>query len=225
MLSLILTMEDEVVLADFGLSMFCIRVKIALAEKGVKFELKEEDLIHTKSPLLLEMNPVHKKVPVLIHNGKPIAESLIILHYIDEFWNDKSPLLPTDPYQRAQARFWADFVDNKVHEVAKKIWTGKVDEHEAEKKELIGNLKKLEEVVGDKPYFGGDTFGFVDVALIPFYKWFSTYEKVGKLKLDFPKLVTWANKCLERESVSKFLSDEKDVYDFVLAHRKRIGVD
>ncbi|XP_020226741.1 probable glutathione S-transferase [Cajanus cajan] len=218
-------MGDEVVLLDFGLSMFCIRVKIALAEKGVKYEMKEEDLVNTKSPLLLQSNPVHKKVPVLLHNGKPISESLIILEYIDEFWKDKAPLLPIDPYHRSQARFWADFVDNKVHEVAKKIWTGKVDEHEAEKKELIENLKQLEEALGDKPYFGGETFGFVDIALIPFYKWFSTYEKVGKFKLDYPKLVVWANRCFERESVSQFISDEKDVYDFVLSHRKRLGVD
>lgn len=218
-------MGDEVVLLDFHLSMFGIRVRIALAEKGVKYEYKEEDIVNTKSALLLQMNPIHKKIPVLIHNGKPICESLIIVEYIDEVWKDKNPLLPTDSYQRAQARFWADFVDNEVHEVAKKIWTGKVGEHEKEKEKLIFNLKKLEEVLGDKPYFGGDTFGFLDIALIPFLKWFSTYEAVGNMKLDYPKLIEWGRRCLERESVSKFLSDEKEVYDFVLMYRKKIGVD
>jgi glutathione S-transferase len=44
------------------------------------------------------MNPVHKKIPVLIHNGKPIAESLIAVQYIDEVWNDKSSLLPSVQY-------------------------------------------------------------------------------------------------------------------------------
>ena len=106
-------MADEVVLLDFWPSMFGMRVRIALAEKGIKYEYKDEDL-RNKSPLLLEMNPIHKKIPVLIHNGKPVCESLIILQYIDEVWNDKSRFLPSDPYQRAQARFWADFVDKKV---------------------------------------------------------------------------------------------------------------
>jgi glutathione S-transferase len=58
---------------------------------------------------------IYKKIPVLIHDGKPISESLIIVQYIDEVWSDKAPLLPSDPYQRAQAHFWADFIDKKVY--------------------------------------------------------------------------------------------------------------
>jgi glutathione S-transferase len=107
-------MADEVVLLGFWPSMFGIRAMIALAEKGIKYEYKEEDIWNNKSELLLKMNPVHKKIPVLIHNGKPVCESLIIVQYVDEVWKDRSPLLPSDPYQRAQARFWADFVDKKV---------------------------------------------------------------------------------------------------------------
>ena len=107
-------MADEVVLLDFWPSPFGMRVRIALAEKGIKYENKEEDL-RNKSPLLLQMNPVHKKIPVLIHNGKPICESLAALQYIDEVWHDRPPLLPSDPYQRAQARFWADYVEKKVN--------------------------------------------------------------------------------------------------------------
>lgn len=105
--------NDEVVLLDFWASMFGMRVRIALAEKCVKYEYVEEDL-RNKSPLLLKSNPIFKKIPVLLHNGKPVCESLIIVQYIDEVWSDKAPLLPVDPYHRAQARFWADFIDKKV---------------------------------------------------------------------------------------------------------------
>lgn len=108
-------MADELILLDLWASPFGMRCRIALAEKGVKYESREEeDLVHNKSALLLQMNPVHKKVPVLIHNGKPICESTIIVQYIDEVWKNKAPLLPADPYQRAQARFWVDYVDKKV---------------------------------------------------------------------------------------------------------------
>ena len=87
------TMADEIILLDFWPSMFGMKVRIALAEKGLKYEYRDEDLFN-KGPLLLEMNPIHKKIPVLIHNGKPICESQIIVQYIDEVWKDKSPLLP-----------------------------------------------------------------------------------------------------------------------------------
>ncbi|KAL2943498.1 Glutathione S-transferase U22 [Bienertia sinuspersici] len=106
-------MANEVVLLDFWPSPFGMRVRIALAEKGVSYEYRDEDL-RNKSELLLKMNPVHKKIPVLVHNNKPICESLIIVQYVDEVWADKAPLLPSEPYPRAQARFWADFVEKKV---------------------------------------------------------------------------------------------------------------
>ena len=57
---------------------------------------------------------MNKQLPVLIHRGKPICESLIIVEYIDEVWNHKSPLLPSDPYKRAHARFWGDYIEKKV---------------------------------------------------------------------------------------------------------------
>ena len=105
--------QGKVVLLDFWPSSFGMRVRIALAEKGIEYEAKEENLAD-KSPLLLESNPVHKKIPVLIHNGKPVCESLNIVEYIDEVWSHKSPLLPFDPYERVQAKFWTDYVDKKV---------------------------------------------------------------------------------------------------------------
>ncbi|KAA8526673.1 hypothetical protein F0562_008124 [Nyssa sinensis] len=219
-------MANEVVLLDALASMFGMRARVALAEKGIEYEYREEDLMN-KGELLLKMNPVHKKIPVLIHNGKPVCESLIIVQYIDEVWKDKAPLLPSDPYQRAQARFWADYVDKKVYDAGRRIWTTKGGEElEAAKKDFIESLKVLEGVLGNEPYFGGKTFGFVDIAFVTFSTWFLAYETCGNfsIEVECPKLIEWVKRCMEKESVSKSLPDPHKICDFVATWRKKHGV-
>eukprot|EP00268_Persea_americana_P041505 TRINITY_DN41384_c0_g2_i1.p1 TRINITY_DN41384_c0_g2~~TRINITY_DN41384_c0_g2_i1.p1 ORF type:complete len:223 (+),score=43.91 TRINITY_DN41384_c0_g2_i1:83-751(+) len=222
-------MADEVVVLDVWASAFGCRVRIALAEKGVEYEYKEENLAD-KSPLLLKSNPVHKKIPVLIHDGRPICESLIILEYIDEAWKHKAaPLMPQDPYQRANARFWADFTDKKIPDCGSRIWRNKGHAREAATKEFIENLKLLEGELGEKSYFGGESFGFMDIVLISYYSWFYTYETHGNFAIEkeCPKLMVWINKCKERDSVSKTfaVADPHRVYEYVAMLKKKLGIE
>ncbi|CAA2982784.1 probable glutathione S-transferase [Olea europaea subsp. europaea] len=216
-------MGDEVTLLDLWSSPFAMRVRIALKEKGIDYEAREEDLSN-KSPLLFNMNPVHKQVPVLIHNGKPVCESIIIVQYIDDVWKDKAPLLPSHPYERARARFWADYVDKKIYGTGKLVWAATDEVQAAAKEELIECFKLLESEVGEKPYFGGNTFGLVDVALIPFYSWFYALETCGNLSLidECPKLVAWAKRCMQRDSVSKSLPDQYKIYQHLLELKKKL---
>ncbi|XP_077243761.1 putative glutathione S-transferase [Tasmannia lanceolata] len=218
-------MAGKILLLNMWASPFGMRVIIALDEKGVKYEYKEENL-REKSPLLLKSNPVYKKIPVLIHNEKPVCESLIIVQYIDEVWPEKSPLLPKHPYERAQSRFWAGFSD-KIYENGTRIWRNKGEAREEAKKDFINCLKLLEGELGDETYFGGHTFGFVDVVVIPFASWFYAYETHGNFSVEkeCPRLMAWVKRCMERESVSKNLQDPKKVYEFVCELRKQFGIE
>ncbi|XP_077242221.1 putative glutathione S-transferase [Tasmannia lanceolata] len=219
-------MADEVILLGFWPSPFGMRTRVALAEKGVVYEYKEEDL-QDKSPLLLKSNPIHKEIPVLNHNGKPICESLIIVQYIDEVWNDKSPLLPKYSYERAHARFWADFADKKISDYGSRILWKKGEEQEEGKKGFLDCLKLLEGELGEKPYFGGESLGLVDVAFLPFSCWFYSFETCGNFSVEkeCPKIIAWVERCKEKESVSKSLQDPQKIYEYVAVLKKRFGVE
>ncbi|KAI3715950.1 hypothetical protein L6452_22943 [Arctium lappa] len=103
----------------------------------------------------------------------------------------------------------------KIYDGAKRIWSSKGEEMQKGGQELIGYLKVLEGELGEKPYFMGESFGYVDIVLISYYHHLLAYEILGKfsVKQDCPKLFGWATKCMEKKSVSKTLADPKRIYE------------
>ncbi|PUZ40413.1 hypothetical protein GQ55_9G422000 [Panicum hallii var. hallii] len=163
--------REELKLLGTWASPFVIRVKLALSFKGLSYENVEEDLYHNKSELLLTSNPVHKKVPVLVHNGKPVCESQLIVQYIDEAFSTDGPsLLPAEPYERAMARFWAAYIDDKLFVSALQAGRAKTEEEKAEAlKQTFAEEKTLvaafKECSKGKPFFCGDSVGYLDIVL------------------------------------------------------------
>ncbi|XP_059296430.1 probable glutathione S-transferase [Lycium ferocissimum] len=182
---------SEVKLLGVSGSPFSRRIEWALKIKGVEYEFIEEDL-QNKSPLLLESNPIHKKIPVLFHNGKPIVESLVIIEYIDEAFEGPC-ILPKDPYERAIARFWAKFLDEKCLPAAwKALWS---KGEEKDKEEAYEVFKVLNNELKDKKFFGGDKIGFVDIAANFIGFWIGIVEEATGIVLvtseKFPHLCAW----------------------------------
>ncbi|CAN1275549.1 Glutathione S-transferase U8 [Linum perenne] len=164
---------EGVKLLGFWGSPFSNRVELALKLKGVDYEyIEQEQDLANKSPLLLELNPVHKKIPVLVHNGKSISESLVIVEYIDETWPDNHPIFPHDPYEKAVARFWTKFIDEKAEEERRKMM-----------EEVTQQLKALEEQLKGKKFFGGERIGIVDIAASFFGFWLGLIQEVTGLEL------------------------------------------
>ncbi|XP_020203019.1 probable glutathione S-transferase [Cajanus cajan] len=207
--------QEELVLLGAVGSTFVCRIEIALKLKGVEYKYVEEDLSN-KSDLLLKYNPVHKKVPVFVHNGKPIAESLVIVEYIDNIWKH-NPILPSDPYQRALARFWSKFIDDKVVVAA---WTAvfTVDEKEREKnsEESLEALQFLENEIKDKKFFGGEDIGLVDIAAVCIAFWIPIIQEIGGLELftsdKFPKLYKWSQELTNHPVVKQSLPPRDPVF-------------
>uniref|UniRef100_A0A2N9IYW1 Integrase catalytic domain-containing protein n=1 Tax=Fagus sylvatica TaxID=28930 RepID=A0A2N9IYW1_FAGSY len=127
-------------------SRFALRVVWALDLKGIQFDTIFEDLSN-KSSLLLQYNPIYKKVPVLVHNGKPLAESLISLK--------QTPLLPEDPSERATARFWAKFGDDKVLPSVYNVFIKQGKDQEEAIVTAHENLRNLEGLISGKKWILG----------------------------------------------------------------------
>lgn len=115
----------------------------------------------------------------------------------------------------------------QVYVVAKHLWRAKGEEQETLIREFIDNLKTLEGVLKNEKFFGGDTFGYIDVALIPITSWFYVLEKFGNFSIEAncPKIVQWAHRCKERHSVSSTLPDSKRVYKFAMDLKKVLGLE
>ncbi|KAH7842263.1 hypothetical protein Vadar_003334 [Vaccinium darrowii] len=187
--------KEVVKLLGFWVSQSSMRVEWALRLKGVEYEYIEEDIFN-KSPLLLELNPVHKKVPVLIHGEKVILESFVILEYIDETWK-QYPILPQDPYDRAMARFWAKFAEEKFLDNAFKAMCTQGVQKEGYLKQAKEYLEKIEEVLikGKSKFFGGENIGYLDIVLGVISYWLPLWEVVGCMKIvdpiQFPSTTLW----------------------------------
>jgi glutathione S-transferase len=221
---------EEVKLLGMWASPFVLRVQLALRLKGVGYEYVEEDL-RSKSELLLQSNPVHGKVPVLIHGGKPVCESSVILQYVDEaFAGVGMPLLPADPHERAVARFWAAYIDDVLLKASSQASRGKTEEEKAEgKKQAATAVETLEgalrECAKGKPFFGGDSPGYVDVVLGGLLAWVRATDAMQGVKTfdpaTTPLLAAWADSFGALDAVKPVLPSVDRLVEYAMAMKAR----
>jgi glutathione S-transferase len=106
-----------IALYHFDRSTAAQKVRIALAEKGLAWESRYVDPGFDKrqqhDPEYLKLNP-RGLVPTLVHDGRVVRESQVILEYIEDVF-PKPPLRPADSYACAQMRLWTKLIDEGLH--------------------------------------------------------------------------------------------------------------
>ncbi|KAI4328353.1 hypothetical protein L6164_020712 [Bauhinia variegata] len=218
----VLMANNDLKLLEGWFSPFVWRVKIALNIKSLDYE-KIEETLRPKSDLLLQSNPVYKKIPVLIHGGKPICESAIIVEYIEETWTSGPSILSSDPYDRANARFWVAYIDDKLFPSMR---SALATDEEAKKplfEQIEEVLLKMEEVLLNKPFFGGDQIGLIDIVLGSLLLWLEVLENINERKLLFeektPALVKWAERFLADPAVVVVMPETDKLIEYAKAFR------
>jgi glutathione S-transferase len=157
---------------------YCARVRIALAEKGIEHEVVAIDL-GDRPAWLYEKNPFGK-VPVIEEDTFVLAESAVIMDYLEERYPEPA-LLPADPAARGLARM-------EVFRFEKQLG----DDYYAYRR---GDENRLEERLAALD-LGHNAF--VDVAYVP---WVLRCRDM--LGLELPEnLGAWLDRATERPSVA-----------------------
>jgi glutathione S-transferase len=171
---------------------YCARVRIALAEKGLEYEVVEVDL-DDRPAWIYEKNPLGR-VPVLEEDGFVLAESAVIDEYLEERWPEP-PLWPADPGERALARLLVFRFD----ELSRPYYALRRGE-EGARERLDDQLAGLAGLLERQPFLTGRSFGLADVAYVP---WILRARERMDVSLEpFRALADWIDRLGERPSIA-----------------------
>jgi glutathione S-transferase len=100
----------------------CIKVRVALALKGLTYETQNITPMDRASVVAASGQGL---VPVLVADGRAIADSTAILLYLEERYPDP-PLIPFDPAARAECLILEDWADQAFMAISRRVAYGNV---------------------------------------------------------------------------------------------------
>lgn len=88
------------------------RVRLTLNELGLPFNEHKLDLLAGDQfePDYVKINR-NSLVPAIIHDGRIVIDSSVILEYLEETFDDGPSFVPEDIYDRAMMRAWMRYID------------------------------------------------------------------------------------------------------------------
>lgn len=88
------------------------RVRYLLHAKGLAFDEHRLDLFRGDQlkPDYLAINP-NGVVPALVHDGRTVIDSAVIMEYLEDILPDVAPSRPADPFEAARMRAMIRFID------------------------------------------------------------------------------------------------------------------
>jgi glutathione S-transferase len=153
-------------LISFKTCPFVQRAVITLKHKNIDFDITYIDLAEPPD-WFLEMSPLGK-VPVLKVDDEILFESAVINEYLDEITGGE--LQPKDPLARAKNRAWIEFASNMLGNLYM-MKMSKDEEHFDKYRELlVSQLHRVEERLGEGPWFNGAEFSLADTAFAPLFR-------------------------------------------------------
>lgn len=204
-------------LFHLALSPYCRKVRIALKEKGLDFELQSEKVWERRSEFLA-MNPAGT-VPVLVdEDGAVVVESNVICEYLDEVYDDTTMFGQT-PAERAEVRrlvawfdqkFAREVTDNLYQEKMMKRFLGLGEPNSAAIRAGYSNIHYHLDYIGwlteRRRFLAGEHFSLADVAAAAHL---SSLDFIGDVPWsDHAAAKDWYARIKSRPSFRPLLADQ-----------------
>jgi len=151
-------------------SPYARKVRIALAEKAIPFELVTK-VPWDSTTITPRYNPLEKLPILLLENGSSIYESSLILEYL-ELKHPASPLLSRDIDEWLASRKLEVLCDGicdaivlTFFERRRPLGCQSVEWSARQRRKIEGGVKEMARLIGDRAWAVGHRFGLGDIAV------------------------------------------------------------
>jgi len=209
------------------LASFCHKALIALYENEIPFEPVIVDLADEASSAAFRAVWPMAKMPVLRDGtrDRTVAESTIVVEYLDAFYPGPTRFLPADPDRAWQTRLWDRFFDHYVQEPMQKIVTDRLrpagtnDAYGVEqaKAQLRTAYALLEAELGARTWTMGDAFTLADCAAAPALFYASTVAPFGHTQRQ---LSAYLGRLMARPSFARVLEEAQPYFKLFPMEKK-----
>ena len=201
------------------LASFCHKVLIALYEGSIAFKPIIVDLGDEESAARFRAVWPIAKMPVLRDEarGHTVAESTIIIEYLDLHYPAAARLLPADPDRAWQARMWDRFYDHYVQEPMQKIVGDRLrpadsyDPFGVERAiaQLHEAYQTIERFLDLRAWTLGGEFTLADCSAAPALFYANTVAPIGR---DCGKLSAYLSRLMARPSFARVLAEAEPYF-------------
>ncbi|CAA9350420.1 MAG: Glutathione S-transferase, N-terminal domain [uncultured Microvirga sp.] len=193
-------------------SSYCQKALIAFYENGVPFELR---LLAGEAAMaeLAGLWPL-KRFPVLVDDGRTIAESSVIIEHLGLFHPGPLRLVPEDPKAALEVRFLDRFFDNYVMNAATipvfealRTEGGRKELAMAEARQALDTAYAwLERMLANRQWAAGDAFSLADCAAAPSLFYADWVHQIGE---NFPNVRAYRSRLLARPSFARAVEEAR----------------
>ncbi len=202
------------------LASYCHKVLIALYENDTAFEPHIVDLADPTARAAFAALWPMAKMPVLRDDGRDetVAESSIIIEYLDQNHPGPTRFLPADPDQARRVRFWDRIFDNYVQDPMQRIVADRIRPADAGNDPfavaqarglLATTYGMIEQELAGRTWAAGEAFTLADCSAAPalFYA-----DKVAPFGDDHPNIRGYFERLKARPSFARVLREAEPYF-------------